>query len=209
MSRRSTKSELDGPPNEVGSDIQKFLVSELPPGDTGSASYFVDAVSEAGERYDRYSTRKGEWSDYAARKGRLEKIVTLTEGLASALSDLDVLSRDDLTGRVGSKDVDAMIGSSRRLSKEAAILVSHAQTFGRGRDLAEERWIIELADIYENAFHQPACVWKTGRGPRTKRRGFYQFLELSLPKTFPRHGKLHPRQVDRLLERRRRVRGAS
>jgi hypothetical protein len=92
-----------------------------------------------------------------------------------------------------------VVGSLHRLSKEAAVLIGQAQTFGRPRNLAEERWILALAEIYENAFGQPATVWGTGG----LRRGFYYFLELSRPKKFPAHGKLHPRQVDRLLKQRR------
>ena len=35
-------------------------------------------------------------------------------------------------------------------------LIEETRSSGRPRDLAEERWILELADIYENAFCLPA-----------------------------------------------------
>ena len=67
------------------------------------------------------------------------------------------------------------------------------------RDLAEERWITELADIYENAFSRPALI-----GPVKKRGNFYDLLQVSRPKEYPTKGKLGVRQIDRMLKRRKR-----
>jgi hypothetical protein len=204
MPRRPTKLDaLRNPTSEGGSDIQKFLVRELPPKNSKHASYFANALREAGERYDRYIARRDEWIDYATRKNKLEGVTALIEGVASGLSELDILSRDELASRVDQKQIDELIGSLRRLSKETARLVKQAQSNGRPRDLAEERWIFEIADIYENALYRPASVWGSGDGSIKGRNGFYRFLELNRPKSFPVHGKLHPKQVDRLLRRRR------
>jgi hypothetical protein len=204
VSRRPTKPQatLKSPAIESGSDVHEFLVRELPPENVRRASYFANAAWEAGERYVRYSERKDEWSSYATRRDKLKKIVMLTEELASGLSDLDTLSRDDLARRVGSKEIDGLIGSLRRLGKETTVLVRQFQPEGRGRDLAEERWILEIANIYENAFHQPASVWGKKIGP-IKGRSFYRFLELNRSPSRKWNGKLHPRQVDRVLKRRR------
>jgi hypothetical protein len=198
MSRSPIKPEAI----RKGSDIHEFLVRELPPENAKHASYFANALREAGERYDRYIATRDEWFDYAKRRNKLERITTSIEGAASGLSELDILSRDDLASRVDQKQIDELIGSLRRLSKETAALVNQAQSNGRPRDLAEERWIFELADIYENAFHRPAAVWGSGDGPIKGCGSFFRFLELNRPKSFPRHGKLHLRQVARLLERR-------
>ena len=205
MSARRVKSQatLTTPTSGSGSDVQAFLVRELSPKNERRASYFAEAVRAAGERYDRYIERKDEWWSFAARRDKLKKITTFIDGVASGLCELDILSRDDLASRMGSKEIDELVGSLHRLSKEATALFRQAQSNGRPRDLAEERWILELADIFENAFHRPASVWGTGGGPIKGRRGFYHFLELSRPKKFPAHGKLHPRQVDRLLKHRR------
>src|SRR5205085_7210980 len=116
---------------------------------------------------------------------------------------LDILSRDDLASRVGSKEIDGLVGSLRRLGKETTVLVGQVQPEGRRRDLAEQRWILEIANIYENAFHQPASVWGKGGGPIKGRRGFFNFLVLSRSPSRKWNGKLHPRQVDRVLKRRR------
>src|SRR5436305_10049106 len=156
---------LESPAIESGSDLHEFLVRELPPENAKHASYFANASLEAGERYVRYSERMDEWSGYATRRKNLKRIVKLTEELASGLSELDILSRDDLASRVGSKEIDGLVGSLRRLGKETTVLVGQVQPEGRRRDLAEQRWILEIANIYENAFHQPASVWGKGGGP--------------------------------------------
>jgi hypothetical protein len=204
MSRRSTKLQATSqkPATESGGDLHDFFVRNLTPQNNKRASYFATATREAGERYDRYMARRDEWFDYAARRRKLERITASIEAVASGISELDILSRDDLTSRVDPKELDELIGLLSRLAQETTFLFGDAQSNGRPRDLAEERWILELADIYENAFDQPAVVWGSGDGPIKGRSSFYHFLELSRPNSFPRHGKLHPRQVDRLLKRR-------
>jgi hypothetical protein len=208
MSRRSTKPQamLKDPASLGFSEVHAFLVRELPPENASRAWYFANAARDAGERYVQYSERKDEWSSYATRRDKLKKITTFVEKVAFGLSELDILSRDDLASRVGSKEIDGLIGSLRRLGKETTILVGQIQPGGRRRDLAEERWILELADIYEKAFNQPASVWGRGAG-LNGRQSFYGFLQLSRPPSTRPLGdyKLHPRQVDRVLKRRRRA----
>jgi hypothetical protein len=183
--------------------IHEFLVRELPPGKTKQAPYLTYALREAGARYDRYNASRNEWLNYAARRNRLTRITSLLEELESCLCDLDIFSRDELTSRVDPKMIEAFIGSLRLLSKKTTDLAKETQGNGRPRELAEERWILELADIYENAFCRPARVSGSGNGP-TKRRGkFYHLLECSRPPTFARHGKLSLRHIDRMLKRRK------
>jgi hypothetical protein len=70
MSRRTAKPQdsLKNPTGESGSEIQEFLLRELPRKNARRAMYFADAVREAGERYDRYIARRDEWWSFAARK---------------------------------------------------------------------------------------------------------------------------------------------
>ena len=202
MSRRSTDAEATDESHR-GEDLHEFLVRELPPGQTKQAPYFTNALREADARFDRYNARRNEWLNYAARRSRLKTITKLLEELESCLCDLDILSRDELTSRVAPKAIEAFVGSVRLFRKETTDLAKKTQENGRPRELAEERWILELADIYENAFGRPAGVWGSGAKP-TKRRGkFYHLLELSRPTTFARHGKLSLRQIDRMLKRRK------
>ncbi len=110
---------------------------------------------------------------------------------------------DDLASRIDPKQIEALIGSLLFLSKETAELAKQVQKDGRSRDLAEERWILELADIYENFFSKPAVVWGSGAESLKRRGKFYDLLSASRPLSFPRHGKLSLRQVDRVLRRRK------
>jgi hypothetical protein len=205
MSRRSKPAELrEGHATKDVDDLQQFLVRELPPGKTGQAPYFTDAIHRAGARYDRYAANKSQWLDYAPRRKRLERIARLLEESASELCKLDILSRDDLTSRLDPKEVGSHVGSARFLSREIAALAKDIQENGRPRDLAEERWILELADIYKNAFCRSANISGQGAGEANRRGDFYRLLELSRPMSFPRHGKLSPRQITRVLKLRKR-----
>jgi len=168
----------------------------------------VNALSEAGTRYDRYTARRNDWIRYGPRRSRLESVAKLANDLASVLCQLDILSLDDLALRIDPKKVEALVGSLLFLSKESEDLAMEMQDKGKPRELAEERWIFEIADIYENAFGQPASVSGSGSDDDDddlpNRRGkFYRLLEVSRPASFPRHGKLSLRQIDRMLKRRR------
>jgi len=179
-------------------------VRELPPGLTSEARYFATALTEAGARYDRYVACKHEWFYYGPRKTRLKGIAKSANELATDLHELDILTREDLGNRINPKDIAALIGSLGLLGKVATGLAEAVQGIGKPRDLAEERWISDLADIYENAFDEPARVWGSGSDKTTRRRGkFYRMLTLSRPTRFPAHGKLTVRQIDRTLKRRK------
>lgn len=181
---------------------------ELPPGNTKEAAYFANALSEAGARYDRYTARRKDWIRYGPRRRRLQSVAKLANDLASVLYQLDILSSDDLATRIDPKKIETLVGSLLFLSKESQDLATEVQDKGKPRDLAEERWIFELADIYKNAFGQTANVSGSGSDSDDdelpNRRGkFYRLLEVSRPASFPRHGKLSLRQIDRMLERRK------
>jgi hypothetical protein len=165
--------------------------------------YLANAVRKAGARYNRYAARKTEWEQYATRRNRFANITKLARDLALEIRALDVISRDDLAARLDSDKIETFLGSLILLSKETSELLIEAQSTGRPRDLAEERWIFELADIYENSFFEDARVWGSGGGPKKHRGRFYRMLEISRPEMFPRAGKLSVRQIDRMLKNRK------
>jgi hypothetical protein len=136
------------------------------------------------------------------RRERFDTIANLAAKLVFGLSNLDFLSRDELESRANPKKIEALIGSLLLLEKETRNLPKDKQLKGRSRDLAQERWIFDLADIYENAFGQPASAWRKRLKPTKNRGEFYRLLQLSRPKTFPLFGSLSRRQVDRVLDRR-------
>jgi len=198
MPPRSTKSQSTEQSRESGEDLE-FLVKELPPGMRKEADYFRNALRLAGERYDRYVTNKYEWRNYRERRKRLDGITDYAKKLASGLCELDILTREDLSSRVDPKEIEAIIGSLRLLENVTAELSKEVQKNGKPRGLAGERWMLELADIYENAFGESPKVWASG----TKLRGkFYRLLELSRPTKFSGHDKLSLRQINRMLKRR-------
>jgi hypothetical protein len=182
--RHSRKRQSSGDVRipERRENIRAFLARKLPPGKTKQADYLTDALLKAGARYDRYAAEKNrnKWLDYTARWKRLEKITRSIQALATDISELDILTRDDLWSRVDPIAVEALIGSLLIVGKATNDLAKETQKNGRPRDLAEERWILELADIYENAFSEHARVWRTDDGLMSD---FYALLELSPPRS--------------------------
>jgi hypothetical protein len=71
--------------------------------------------------------------------------------IASALEELDIISRGDLEARFGQNKIEELLGSLILINKKAKELEDEVQKDGRSRDLAEERWVVAVADIYENA----------------------------------------------------------
>ena len=157
------------------------------------------------ELHDRRTALRDEWLNYTTRADRLRQIKKRAEELASGLSELDILSHDDLAAQFGPKKIEELIGTLQILGKEAEVLRNTIQQAGRPRELAEERWIMEVADIYENAFGRPARDWGSGSDPTGRRGNFYRLLEISRPTSFASAGKLSPRQVERKLKGRRKT----
>jgi hypothetical protein len=135
-----------------GGALLAFFASELPPAMTGEEVYLTNAVLEAGARYDRKAGSRSKWNNFKNRRARLKEIAGESAKLASLLCDLDTVSREDLSGRLAAKEIDALVGSLRFLEKVTSDMVGEVQKSGAPRDLAEERWILELAKVYENAF---------------------------------------------------------
>jgi hypothetical protein len=93
-------------------------------------------------------------------------------------------------------------GSLLFLALQTVDMARNVQRNGKPRNIAEERWILELADIYENAFCRPASVSGSGGEPAKRRGKFYHLLEESRPQLFPRYGKLSLRHIKQLLAQR-------
>lgn len=203
MSSRSPKKASPVEIRDRGEALLAFFTKDLPPAETGEAPYLTSAVLEAGLRYDRYAGSRTEWRNYNTRRRSLRQVARQAERLASSLCGLDILSREELAGRVAAKEIDALVGSLRLLEEVTSDMLEEVQVTGKPRDLAEERWILELAKIYENAFAEPATGSRSGGRPTRRHRRFYHLLELGRPGSLPQYGKLTYRQVDRTLRRER------
>jgi len=128
----------------------------------------------------------------------------LAADLASALCSLDILSHDDLASRTGPEKIDYLTGLLQLLNQHAGALERETQVRGKPTDHATERWILELADIFENAFSRPPSVSGSGEDPAGRRGRFYRLLELGHPSRFARHGRLSLKHVQTLLKLRTR-----
>lgn len=200
MSGRAAAQRKRSSGGEGDESLHDFLARELPPGATEQTVYVVKAVSAAGARYDRYNTHRDEWLDYAGRKRRLNSVAWLTEKLVLELCKLDILSRDRLVCPTEPKRLEALVGTLAFLNGEAAKMAGEIQDNGRPRDIAEQHWILEMADIYENSFGRPPTLSGSWNKPGGR---FYRFLERGLPPSFLRYGKLSLRHVKRTLARRK------
>jgi hypothetical protein len=136
---------------------------------------------------------------------RLGKIAKYAEWAASELWKLDIITREDLQNRLGPKELHALVGSLIVLAVQTAEMANDVQTTGKPRNVAEERWILELADIYENVFCRPATVSGSGDEPPRRRGRFYRLLQLGRPQSFPRYGTLSLRHIKQVLAQRKKV----
>jgi hypothetical protein len=180
------------------------LHNTLPPGRVNDASNIALGITEAGARHDRYAENRDDWQDYGARAIKLRNIADWTQKLRVALVDLDVMSRDDLRSRIGPGIIEEYIGSLTILFLEIDRLRGQLQKKGKPSDVARERWILDMADIFENAFAQAATVSGSGDSPTAKRGRFYKLLDISRPSRFAQHGNLSPKYVKAVIATRKR-----
>jgi uncharacterized protein YifE (UPF0438 family) len=190
-------------PRKTSETLTEFLSAELPPSRCNDVEHFAGAIADAGKRYDRYDERRADWEKYSQRRARLQRLTTLSAGLATALCSLDVLSRDELESLIGLEKIDQLNGLLTLLNRHAVALGRQTQMRGKPTDHATERWILTMADIFENAFSRPPTVSGSGEDPTARRGRFYRMLELGRPSRFARHGRLSIKHVQTLLKSRK------
>jgi hypothetical protein len=185
---------------EANETLVEFLSRELPPRRRDDVEYFAESIKEAGDRYDRYDERRADWEKYARRRASLRKLQHLSADLALVLCSLDILNHDDLASRTGPEKIDYLIGLLQQLNQHAGQLERETQVRGKPTDHATERWILDPADIFENAFSKPPKISGSGEDSASRRGRFYRLLELGRPSRFARHGRLSPKHVQTLLK---------
>ena len=190
--------------NDREQAILEFLRKSLPDMDESDLDFIVTGLLRAGERYDRYAANKEDWISYANRRRVLTKIAEHAAELVKSLRELDIISRDILEERLSLERLGTISSFLGYLEREGTKLAGDVQKEGRQIDLAEEIWILEIAEIFENAFGRSASDSDPGSGKKKNRRPFFQLLKLSRPSSFPRYGKLDRRQVDRVFDRKNR-----
>ncbi len=190
--------------NDRKQAILEFLRKSLPDMDESGLDLIVTGLLRAGERYDRYAANKEDWTSYVNRRRVLTKITKQAAELVESLRELDIISRDILEERLSIERLGTISSFLGYLEREGTKLAGDVQKEGRQIDLAEEIWILEIAEIFENAFGRSASDSDPGSGKKKNRRPFFQLLKLSRPSSFPRYGKLDRRQVDRVFDRKNR-----
>lgn len=192
---------------ETRERLLNFLGKALPRKPNAERDQLVDALTRAGLRYDHYMQCVNQWKYYSKRRKNLFEIWNASRSLIESLNGLDPISRNDIEQKMGHDKTESLQFLLARLHDEVITVVKSLQTRGTPRNIAEERWIFEIADIYEQAFStqskpRAASVWGPRVSARHDRGPFYELLKLSVPSSFPRHGKLDPAHVTRVLKRR-------
>jgi hypothetical protein len=200
MSKKSARGSPVGGKGEPRETVVEFLHRALPPERAKEASSIADGIKEAGARYDRYAEHR---ELYRLRAVRLQRIEEGAKEVWSALLALDVMSRDDIANRIAPRTIDEYIGSFTVLTLAATHLRAGIQQRGKPRDVARERWIRDMADIFENAFGEAAGVSGSGDSSINQRGKFYRLLSLSRPSRLAQYGNLSPKDVKRILAGRR------
>lgn len=183
---------------DEGRSIREFFARELPPKKAKQASRFSDAAFKASERYRRHAEKKHEWYWYSDRRSRLREIEDSSKALVCVLCNLDVLTREEFSNRLDPDAINSLVGSLTFLHKETLDLAGQLPKKGKPRDIAQERWILQLAEIFESAFRRPARVWGSADGTMEGR--FYRLMEAACPEGIPQDDKLSVRQINRLIK---------
>ena len=182
------------------SALLAFLRRRLPDRSGEHVTQVKKALESAVRNYERYAHHPL-INDYQHRRKLLITISdhSLEKVIACAS---DPLIADELDQRVGPERMGMIARYLAELRVAASDLLSNAQKSGRPRDVAGEKWISEVADIFETHFKRRAAVYGSGSSARSSRGPFYELLYLSVPPSFPRYGTLSPLQVTRVLKRR-------
>jgi hypothetical protein len=183
-------------------NLRDFLRHELPRDRRSQVDAIVTALDRASARYECYYSARANWQSYKNRRRKLGGILGSAGALLTDLMELDPVSRDDLEGRLGRDRIEALQGHLVNLRAETERVQRRVQWSGRPTDLARERWVRDVADIFEMNFKRKASISGSGGRATASRGKFHKLLELSMPASLPKHGTLDPRQLTRVLKRR-------
>lgn len=182
-------------------ELRKFLETELPRKNRDQVESVMGVLDRASLRYERYCKNRSQWKSYRDRKKILSDLSEHAKKARWAFEGIDLISKDDLADLLGGEEVEKIDGFLANLEFRSSQVADKVQKSGAPKDLAEERWVCEVARIYKTNFGKKATVSGSGSGPPAKRGKFYKLLVLSRPNSHPLHGSFHPRQVKRILAR--------
>ncbi len=183
--------------------LRTFLEHRLSVDSPSDIQTLIGTLKAAGERYIRYFSDLQRPKGHKNRRHNLREIADQAVELRRAIASIDSIFRDDFESRFGPEKLERLLGHLHDFEKYADDALRGAQPVGRPRDLAQERWVLELAEIYETNTRKAARILGPGSEKDMKKQGpFYEFLNLSRPEKFVRDTFLDSRQIRRILARR-------
>jgi hypothetical protein len=182
--------------------LREFLLCALPKGARSRVDEMIRAWDYAGRRYERYAETRTIWSDYKRWRDMLWRLISTSGNLAKDIARLDPISRDDLEARVGSEKLETVIGYLDTLAEQAQSICQQIQVAGPSRDLALERWVHDVAAIYEANFRRKASISGSASELRRERGKFNRLLHIAKPAPLPQRALAHPARLTRILKRR-------
>jgi len=125
------------------------------------------------------------------RRRQLELICKESDTILVSLKELDEEFWEPLA-------VECFLKDLRKLNSLASAQLKKMQRMGRPRDLARQRWVDDVAAIYEKAFNKKAAISGSNSGNSQKRGPFFELLILSAPEQV----NLDAKAIRRILKRR-------
>src|SRR5260370_31868852 len=132
-------------------ELKKYLEKHLPNNAPSDVEAFVEAVRAEARRYVLNVETLGQpKSNRPSRRQNLQKAFDEARALRGSLSRLDSIFVEDLDQEMGRNSVQQLIGHLARFSERTADLLARMSKTGRPPNVAQERWVYALADLYES-----------------------------------------------------------
>jgi len=181
-------------------ELLAFLERKLRPDAPSDAQALLKAVWREAERYSDHARNSRRLKGQRNLRHDLSKIANQAPNLRQRIGGVSSILREDFTRHFTDPEkLPKLLGHLQDFETFAADTLGETQTTGRPRNLARERWVTELWDLYETNISTAART--TRKGAKTL-EDFYEFLRLSCPiKSVPERNKfLDKRQIRRILK---------
>jgi hypothetical protein len=129
---RLMSKEHEPLPERVRECVQKLLPKKT----AVERSEVEGALIRAARRYDRYSSFKEEWRDYANRRKMLGNVLEASDATCEHIRKMDTMSREHIENRLGEGRLERMKSDLEMLAYEVRRLVEGLQSKGSPIDLA-------------------------------------------------------------------------
>jgi hypothetical protein len=177
------------------SKLHSFLDSRLPRKARRNLQSIVDAIVDEARKYNARIATKHLWSDYGARRRRLKMLSNASVVLARELLALDPIAKELLAPRLPLETLEKVKGHLLDIRFHADELLRQSPQRGRPPNVAEEIWVMAIADIFEVSFERKPSISQA-------RGAFFELLKVARPFRMMREGDLDTRSLRRALKKR-------